>query len=199
MIRAARRAGPPGHHRYYGAATFQGTSWDRTTRWGACAAWRPGLSGRAGCWHGPRSPGGGEPAVVPLLRRQSCIVASMVSRGDWRVFSVLPSSPMAEVIPPRCDGRAAWGSKGVRADIRPRSPNGALTWPDGCGIYQKTSSVISVIPAAELGGLALARVADVLVRLAMQARLLVQLGLGCAARRDHMLGLAGTVFPLGMR
>jgi hypothetical protein len=41
--------------------------------------------------------------------------------------------------PPRCAGRAAWGSEGVRADTQPRSPDGRLTWPDGCGIYQDPS------------------------------------------------------------
>jgi hypothetical protein len=29
----------------------------------------------------------------------------------------------------------AW--RGVRADTQPRSPDSALTWPDGCGIYQR--------------------------------------------------------------
>jgi hypothetical protein len=52
-------------------------------------------------------------------------------------FSDLVSCPTVELIPPRCDGRAAWGIKGVRADTQPRSPDGALTWPDGCGIYQR--------------------------------------------------------------
>jgi hypothetical protein len=30
--------------------------------------------------------------------------------------------------------------QGVRAYIQPRSPDGALTWPDGCEIYQRPLS-----------------------------------------------------------